>query len=54
MRTITLNIIREPGNSPRIGVRVNNELLYAAFLRPEEVTTWVQGFIAALPEPEEQ
>jgi len=54
MRTITIDIIREHGEGPpRLGIRIDDRRGYATFLNPEDVGSWLQGFIAALPPVEE-
>jgi hypothetical protein len=49
MRTITLQVIREHGSETRLAVQVDGRRGVPSSLAPEEVGTWVQGFIAALP-----
>jgi hypothetical protein len=49
MRSIRLDITREPGEAPRIAIKLDNNPRITAFLPPEDVGTWLQGFIAALP-----
>ena len=48
MRTITLDVIRERGDAPRFGVKLEDHPRYVTFLAPDEVGTWLQGFLAAL------
>ena len=50
MRTITLDITRERGAAPRFAVKLEHHPSYVTFLSPEDVGTWLQGFIAALPQ----
>jgi hypothetical protein len=53
MRTITLQVVREHGTEPRLAVQVDGHRAVPASLAPEDVGTWIQGFIAALPPLEE-
>jgi hypothetical protein len=49
MRTITLQVIREHGCETRVGIQIDGRLTSLMSLAPDEVGTFVQGFIAALP-----
>jgi hypothetical protein len=53
MRTITLQVIREYGCETRVGIEIDGRLTSPMSLAPDEVGTFVQGFIAALPPLEE-
>jgi len=49
MRRFTLQVVREHGTEPRLAVQVDGRRGVPAYLAPEDVGTWIQGFIAALP-----
>lgn len=49
MRTITLDVIRESGHAPTFGIKLENHPRYVAMISHEDIGTWLQGFIAALP-----
>lgn len=49
MRTITLDLIRESGHAPIFGIKLENHPRYIAMISPEDIDTWLHGFIAALP-----
>lgn len=53
MRTITLQVVREHGTEPRLAVQVDGRRGVPSSLSPEDVGTWIQGFLAALPPLEE-
>jgi hypothetical protein len=49
MRSILLQIIREHGYEPRIALYIDGRRGIPSSLAPDEVGTWLQGFINALP-----
>jgi hypothetical protein len=49
MRSILLQIIREHGYEPRIALYIDGRRGIPSYLAPDEVGTWLQGFINALP-----
>jgi hypothetical protein len=50
MRSILLQIIREHGYEPRIALYIDGRLgVPLDGIAPDEVGTWLQGFISALP-----